>query len=242
MEHKNLLRRLGLSSLLFAFSCAVHAQAGDAHAWKYLNADALSVSQIAPVPADGSAADLLDMETLLEWQKNRTEQQCEDAKKETNAAFSEVFGALSPFPEPLPEKVAAILKKIKSDTDYAVDVIKKHYARQRPFARNPELRPCLDPAKGNIGPLAYPSGHAAISRVFALTLSDLVPAKKDLFLGKADEAALNRVISGLHHPSDIEAGKRLADSLYARFLKTPAFKKDLKKLRKALAREAAAAK
>ncbi len=211
------------------------------HAGHYLTPGSQAVSLIEPAPADGSDADRKDLAELHEWQNKRTQAECDRAKYETSASYGELFGALSPFPEPLPKKAAAILAKIKADTDDTVNIIKSRYNRQRPFKRDPALAPCIDPGRGEIGPLAYPSGHAAISRVFALLLSDLVPAKKDVFMAKADEAALNRVIAGVHHPSDIEAGKRLADALYVQFRQVPAFKKDLNKLRALLLKEPAAA-
>jgi len=205
--------------------------AGKKHYGYYLDLAAQSTSQIAAPPADGSDADKKDLALLRDWQAKRTPEECERAKGHTSAAYAELFGDVSPLPLPLSKKAAAILKKIKKDTDRTVDAIKKHYNRKRPFNRDAELKPCIDPAKGNIGPFAYPSGHATIARVFALLLSDLAPENKEIYLAKADVAALNRVLSGVHHPSDIEAGKRLADSIYAQFQKSPAFQKDFEKLR-----------
>jgi acid phosphatase (class A) len=219
-------------ALAVSFSGAVNAGAKDKkHEEYYLDLAAQTTSQIAAAPAEGSEQDKKDLALLREWQAKRTPEECERAKGETSAAYSEMFGTISPLPLPLPKKAAAILKKVKKDTDRTVDSIKKFYGRKRPFNRDAELKPCIDPAKGNIGPLAYPSGHATIARVYALLLSDLVPEQKDAYLAKADEAALNRVLSGVHHPSDIEAGKRPADSIYAQFKKNPAFQKDLEKLR-----------
>ena len=237
MKSKLLLGFILSISLLGGVSAAEGQTKYVSHAGHYLDPGAQSISQIAPAPADGSDLDKIDMATLHEWQNKRTQAECERAKSETSASYDEVFGAVSPFPKPLPKKAAAILAKVKADTDETVVAIKSHYNRQRPFKRDSTLKPCIDPARGKIGPLAYPSGHSTISRVFALILSGLVPAKKDIFMAKADAAALNRVISGVHHPSDIEAGKRLADSLYSQFLEVPAFTKDLGKLRSLLLKQ-----
>lgn len=225
---------LGFALAVFVAGAADAGAAGKKHDGYYLDLAAQSTAQIAAPPADGSDADKEDLALLREWQAKRTPEACERAKGHTSAAYEELFGAISPLPIPLPKKAAAILKRIKKDTDRTVDAIKKHYNRRRPFNRDGELKPCIDPAKGNIGPLAYPSGHATIARVFALLLTDLAPENKEIYLAKADEAALNRVLSGVHHPSDIEAGKRLADSIYAQFQESPAFRKDLEKLRSLL--------
>ena len=98
------------------------------------------------------------------------------------------------------------------------------------LCRDAGLEPCLR----RIGGLSYPSGHSTIAHVFALILADLVPERRAEFLARADAAALNRVIGGVHHPSDIEAGKRLADLLYAEFLKSPAFRADQEALQQYL--------
>ncbi|MFA6433821.1 MAG: phosphatase PAP2 family protein [Elusimicrobiales bacterium] len=227
----NLLLELALSVF---FSGALNAG-------HYINPSAQSVSQIPPPPANGSNADKLDLAALHEWQEKRTPAECERAKSETNASYEEVFGTVSPFPKPIPKKAAAILAGIKADTDAAVVVLKDHYARRRPFKRDPSLHPCIDPALGKIGAFAYPSGHTTITRVFALLLSELVPAEKEIFMAKADDAARNRIVAGVHHPSDIDAGKRLADGLYAQFKKVPAFKQDIGRLRALLLKKSAAA-
>jgi acid phosphatase (class A) len=227
--------------LLFAALAAPGAVHAGSKSWNYLGPSAAAPGQIAPAPAPGSEADKLDLAGLLAWQDKRTSQECDSAKAHTNAAFEEVFAGLSPFSSPLPSKAQKVLKKVKRDTDRAVDAIKAHYARPRPFARDAGLKPCIDPSKGNIGPLAYPSGHATIARVYALLLADLRPANRQQYLARADEAALNRVLSGVHHPSDVEAGKRLADSLYAQFGRSRAFKRDLAALGRLLDAAPAAA-
>ncbi len=237
MKRKLLLGLILSISLLSGVSAAEGQTKHLSHAGHYLDPGAQSISQIPPPPADGSDLDKIDMAALHEWQNKRTQAECDRAKSETSASYDEMFGAVTPFPKPLPKKAAAIFAKIKSDTDETVLAIKNHYNRQRPFKRDSTLKPCIDPALGKIGPLSYPSGHAAVSRVFALILAGLVPAQKDIFMAKADEAALNRVISGVHHPSDIEAGKRLADNLYSQFLKVPAFTKDLNKLHSLLLKQ-----
>ncbi len=77
-------------------------------------------------------------------------------------------------------------------------------------------------------------GHAVNARVFAPILADQAPGHREEFLARADRAALNRVISGVHYPSDIAAGKTAGDELYREFRQSPAFRGDLDSLRKYL--------
>jgi acid phosphatase (class A) len=173
------------------------------------------------------------MRTLKDWQARRTPALCGRAAAEVRARFPAFFGALSPFASPLPPDAADILEHARIDTDLHVYAVKNHYRRDRPFLREPSLTIC--PGMGKVGGFAYPSGHAAIARTFALMLSDLVPPRRAEFLARADEIALDRVIAGVHHPSDIESGKLLGDAIYARLQAVPKFRADMDRLRRLLA-------
>ena len=193
----------------------------------YYIAAAQPVSAVPAPPEPGSPEDKKDLETLLDWQARRTEADCARANAQSRADYNEFFGDISPFPDPLPPEASKILFRVYYDGGKTVAAAKKRFSRKRPFRRDKAIEPCL----GGGGGLSYPSGHATVTRVFALLFSDLVPAKRGTFLTRADEAALNRVIGGVHHPSDIEAGKLLGDAIYAGLLKEPSFRADLEKLR-----------
>ena len=193
----------------------------------YLTLEQQALPDFPAPPAAGSPEDRRDLSAVFDWQQRRTPEQCEKAKAAAHADFENFFGDISPFQSPLPEAAALIFKRLKTETDGAAAGVKDKFKRQRPFVRDPALTPCL----GRVGGFSYPSGHATISRLLALVLGDLVPGKKKVYLARADEAALDRVIGGVHHPSDIEAGKRLADRLYQLYKKSPAFAADMRTLR-----------
>ena len=197
----------------------------------YLTAEQQQLTGFPPPPAAGSKTDLADLATLHEWEGKRTDEQCARANAEAHADYDLFFGDISPFPRPLPAAAAGVFKRVKKETDGIAATIKGKFKRQRPFNRDTSLKPCL----GKIGGLSYPSGHATISRIYALILSDLVPGHRAQFMARADEAALYRIIGGVHHPSDIEAGKRLADAIYEMYLKSAVFRADMKILRANLA-------
>ena len=54
---------------------------------------------------------------------------------------------------------------------------------------------------------AYTSGHSTFSAAASDVLSYLFPAAADFFAAQRDEAALSRLYSGIHYPSDITLGK-----------------------------------
>ena len=196
----------------------------------YILPSQVDAAQMGPAPAAGSAADIEDMDTVRRWQAERTEAQCAAANAQSNATYDEFFGAVSPFGTPGSNEVEKIFDKVRTDAGSIVYVQKEQYKRPRPFLRDPALNPCLGRESG----YSYPSGHAATARVFGLILSDLVPADSGMFMSYAYQAALNRVIGGVHHPSDIEAGKILGDAIYKALRKNGNFNKDMATLRKNL--------
>ncbi|MDA8131170.1 MAG: phosphatase PAP2 family protein [Elusimicrobia bacterium] len=196
----------------------------------YVSPWQVDMSGFQPPPAEGSAEDRRDLAEVLRWQAERTEAQCAVAADQAQATYESFFGEISPFGPSTPAEVGKILQKIKLDTSSVVFLQKRKYARPRPFLRDPAIRPCLKKESG----YAYPSGHSTAARVFGLLLSDLVPSESAEFMSYADQAALNRVIAGVHHPSDIEAGKKLGDAVYAALRRSPSFKKDMAVLRKNL--------
>jgi len=57
-----------------------------------------------------------------------------------------------------------------------------------------------------------------------------------VFLGRADAIAHDRLVIGVHYPSDLEAGKVLADMFHAELARSSAYQDDLAKARAALMR------
>ncbi len=54
---------------------------------------------------------------------------------------------------------------------------------------------------------SYPSGHATFAYATAVLLAAMVPEKAAAIFQRAEDFAENRVIGGVHYPTDIEAGK-----------------------------------
>lgn len=187
--------------------------------------------RLPPAPASGSDTDKADMATVHQWQEKRTSQECARALSEKNATFDQFFGAISPFQNP-PPQVADFMARLRTDGGAATDIFKELNKRPRPFMRDKTVHTCV-----RVSPSwSYPSGHTVIARLMALALSDLAPARRAEFMARADEAALDRVIAGVHHPSDLAAGKQLADELYPLLLKNPAFAADMEQARLSLAK------
>jgi hypothetical protein len=71
---------------------------------------------------------------------------------------------------------------------------------------------------------AYPSYHSSEAYFIAHVFSELAPERKDEFMARAYQIALNREIAGVHYPSDSAAGKLLAQQFFDILMKNDKFK------------------
>ncbi|PIP91432.1 MAG: hypothetical protein COW01_03505 [Bdellovibrionales bacterium CG12_big_fil_rev_8_21_14_0_65_38_15] len=168
---------------------------------------------VGDYPAPGSAEEAYDYQVLLEYQKTRTEAECEEAAAEKTPTLKSMFGSLLTKKEM--RRVWPHFIEAYATVGLNSAISKKLFDRPRPFNANPEIVPCIPLATSK----AYPSGHTMIARVFARMLSDFYPDRENEFMQRADEVALNRIIGGVHHPSDIVAGKKLGDAIYESLIK-----------------------
>jgi hypothetical protein len=92
-------------------------------------------------------------------------------------------------------------------TNSATQVTKASSQRTRPFVVDPTLELAVDKPGNNP---SYPSGHASAAFAACLVLAHLMPDRKAEFMAIANEAAWARVYAGVHFPTDVLAGARLA--------------------------------
>lgn len=183
---------------------------------------------LGPYPAIGSVESEFDFATLRQFQETRTEADCARAKIEEKANldtfFVQVGGLLS---EKEYKKMKVVLAVPFTDFLVFAGITKQMYKRPRPYITDPSLKPCVRLSNT----WAYPSGHTAMARMYARILAKFYPDRAAQFLKRGDEVALDRVISGLHHPSDIAAGKKLGDAIADHYLDSDDFKKHQESLK-----------
>ena len=194
----------------------------------YVPAEQFKTVEFAPPPAFDSDAQKADLATILDWQNKRTKADCDRASATANADYDFFWGDKDPFPQPLPADITSFFNRLTTDLDSAVTNMKDRYARLRPFKAYPDQAiPCIHRSSG----YSYPSGHSTYSRVFANVLADIIPERKAEFFAKADEIAQDRVIGGVHFPTDVAAGKVFGDLFHDDLLKSPEYLKDVEKMK-----------
>jgi acid phosphatase (class A) len=173
------------------------------------------IETLGPFPELGSEDEKRDVEVLLAFQKARTKSQCEKASLEAKANLENFFGGSGGvLTDEEVKSVKHQLTKALIRTGLDIELTKVYFNRQRPYVTHPEITPCIPLEKSK----AYPSGHAALAQMYAVVLGEFFPERRFQLLKRAEEVAIIRVLGGVHHPSDIVAGKKLGNLLAEKFL------------------------
>lgn len=197
------------------------------------------VALLPRMPLRHSATDREDYARILAYQVSRTADEVKRAAAVVDVKLATLFGP--PWGPLTPSEVdrwSPFFTKVQFDCDYWVQETKKLNGRLRPYLANKRVQPAVFREWTR----AYPSGHAAISRMFAALLSKLDPSREAAFKERAERIAEDRVLAGLHHPTDIAAGKVLADRVLNALWQTPRFRVEFARLQHEAARQREAAK
>ena len=131
--------------------------------------------------------------------------------------------------------LSRMLDRMVMDAAKSVSILKTTFNRPRPMVGHDDAPLCIareDWMKTNS---SYASSNAAAGWAWALVLAELIPEKASSVLVRGREYGENRVICGLHYPSDITAGQTMASATVARLHADPVFLKDLETARTELA-------
>lgn len=198
---------------------------------------------IGPPPAAGSAAAAADRaafaKTAAEIGSRRynfaTTQLAPSSKQVMQQLSCAIGHQISATTTP---QTLALIKRIRVDIDQPVNAAKSHFSRDRPFVGAPDPRTCdprttvkimpKSPPKPNY---SYPSGHAAIGALFGAVFAAAVPARAALVRDWGQDFGDNRLVCRVHWPSDVAAGRKLGEAVYARLKADPAFNRDLATVR-----------
>lgn len=182
-----------------------------------------------PPQADSSITQL-ELKELHRIEQGRTahevEQARQDDQEEDIFIYKTVLGS-SFRSDDLPA-TARLSDHLKKDQGAMGASLKGYYQRARPYQVDVTLHPvCALKTTHD----SYPSGHALTGYLEALVLADLVPQERTPIFQRADEYAHNRIVCGVHYPSDTEASRRLAYAMYGYMMSTQKFREELSEAR-----------
>lgn len=212
-----------------------------------------TIMLLAPPPAPGSEHYKRDLEQLLAIQKSRTPEQIERAQIGGDfQGFDNVLGAK--FTAANLPTASAFIRKVTRETTVAVDRVKDCWEKVRPFVASKKIRPvpgsfesmmikpgtslenaaphgpgspCKAPETNPAASYSYPSGGANVGITAAVLLASMVPEKRAEIFARGWEYGENRMVLGVHWPSDVEASKIAATAMIAAMMQNPEFKSDL---------------
>lgn len=197
-----------LPVIFWASFFAVPALCAEPH---FLATSAISIVELLPPPPlAGSAPATADMDAVLKAQITRTDAEVARGKSEVKLSPTAFQSVLGPdFTDQNFPHIFALLDDVGQDSKLFSSKAKDIFARPRPRFVDSHVRPAVD---GDDDP-AYPSGHATRGMLWARVLSDIAPEKKDALLDRGEEIGWDRVIIGVHYPSDVYAGEVLGQAI-----------------------------
>lgn len=159
---------------------------------------------LPPPPANDSSQTKAELGEVLTLQVTRTPQMEERAKgddEESVWRFADVMGPKFTA-EKLP-RLAALFDRVSATEAAVVDPAKKFWKRPRPHQLSELVKPIVELSKSG----AWPSGHTTLGTMTGIILADMVPEKRADIMARAWEYGHNRVVAGIHYPSDVEMGR-----------------------------------
>jgi acid phosphatase (class A) len=177
---------------------------------------------LPPAPAPDSEQQKRDLADVLAVQKARMSAQSERALYNATAGilgFADVLG--SNFDAEHVPAVAALLGKIRGDAAVAFSAGKEVWNRPRPFDVSTDVHPVGERPGGS----SYPSGSSTVGYLTAIVLANMVPEKSAALFARGREFGDDRVVLGVHFPTDVEAGRLAATALATELMQDPTFLK-----------------
>ena len=182
---------------------------------------------LAPPPAPGSAEQAADLASVRAVYHAATSNDIAAAYSEKRISVFSFAGVVGDYFQSshLP-RTTAFFANVHHDAEIVTDHGKDYFHRPRPFMMDTNL------ANGVLErSFSYPSGHSTESMVLALVLADLLPDQRDAILDRAREIGWHRVQIARHHPTDIFAGRVLAQAIVRELKRSQSFKKEFAKVK-----------
>jgi acid phosphatase (class A) len=185
-----------------------------------------AIALLAPPPLPGSPEQKYDLAEVVSVHQDCPSNELAAAMAQDRGIsifyFTPVIGdVFQPGKLPVTE---AFLHGVQRDAENVVNGAKNYWKRPRPYVVDPEL------ANGKVSKsFSYPSGHSTESMTLALVLADLFPDKRDALIAEARKIGWHRVEIARHYPTDIYAGRVLAQAIVREMKKNPDFQKDFAK-------------
>ena len=185
---------------------------------------------LAPPSAAVTKADLAELHKI---QAARTPATVAVALADSNELSMAIYASFLPINKEKMPRTFALSLHLCQEAAQIASSIKHVYNRPRPYEEDTTLTPvCFSDVK--IIGSSYPSGHTITGYLEGLALSDLLGGARNKILKRAAEFAHNREVCGVHHPTDVAAGRLVAERLYLKLKTNPIFQEEFKQAKQEL--------
>jgi acid phosphatase (class A) len=212
------------------------------------------LSLLPPAPAANSAQAKRDLDAVLRVQRARGPADVRAASADAEPSlsrFAPVLG-LNFTADKLPFTFK-LLTEISRERGSFSNLLKDCYKRARPFVATAAVHPLPEPKTSALNDpkrvpptlpvgtnavcapepasppaysYSYPSGHASFGALMAIELSGMVPEKRAELFARGWDIGWSRVLGGVHYPSDLEAGRILAELIADELTENARFRAD----------------
>src|ERR1700677_1687165 len=206
-----------LTFSLLALLVVLPLQAKDAgpatFAPRYFDPKTVDFKTLLPnPPAAGSPEEAKDVAGVLAAQANPTPEQLArvqlEAKHLNPWLFENVLGPW--FTEKNLPATAKLFVAVDNNEWLVAKAAKEYWNRPRPPLVDKRVKSLVEPPKN----ASYPSGHSTYGTVDALVLAEIAPDFRAALISRGREIGDDRVIAGVHFPTDVEAGRTLGNAIF----------------------------
>jgi hypothetical protein len=155
-----------------------------------------------------------NLSQLAQYQEQFKSEDRTQALDQLNYDFYSFFALLPLESVQEQERLARFLLQVQDDFEHLIWILKQRHHESRPFGEGASVDPSLASFSLDAFDPAFPSGHAAHAQLHGLILGALYPQQAEEIMKHAQSIGHGRVILGLHYPSDVEAGRALANQVF----------------------------
>jgi acid phosphatase (class A) len=181
-----------------------------------------AIALLAPPPSLDSPEQAADMAEVRSVSRAASSNEVAAASGEKKFSAFSFAPAIGDFfrPGQLP-KTEEFFRRVQKDAAAVTDHAKEYWKRPRPYTIDPTL------AGGKLEKsFSYPSGHSTESMTLALVLADLFPEQREAILAQARGIGWHRVEIARHYPTDVYAGRVLAQAIVREMKRNDDFQND----------------
>ena len=217
-----------LVALLVGVGCSHASPAPVAHGPLAPAAEVSAV--LAPPPPAGSDDAKADLAVVLWLQRTRSSDDVARATREIVLDLGAFAAAFGPgFDAGAHPRTRELLDLVHARATRPILDAKKRFARPRPYQADARVVPAVEREHT----FSYPSSHATRGVLVARVLAELAPARREALLEAGLRAGYDRVVAGVHYPSDVLAGQRFGAVLAESLLASPDVRAELEAVRAA---------